>query len=718
MISIHDIEPFRFVKSARRLLRPIIDKLEEIAKEEVGDDLKMEVLQSLGKIGDKSSLSILQESFDQYDDFIEPITALGLYKSSTPVPKLIERLEDPDALFKEEVVRVLGEIGDPMAMRNMMQLLYDEDRMVRYYAAWALYHTGGRDVVQSLCGLLNDPDEWIVINVLDILSRLKDSEAIPALVGQFEIARDSRLKAIIISSLSSFAEGKLLKTFEAGLASFDPRIQANSVEAIAGLKIPGSEMKRKLKKFYGHPNNRVRANLCIALAKIEPDKVKNEVLVMLRSKDAATRRSAAYILSRVAIENRDDYIHRLLKDENFGVRKMALQAALKLQGKLGVQEIMPLLKDDSPWVRKQAVECAEKLEDFPNEAVQEIFATEKNSAVVESLLKFFIARNMKETISLIFDRIKKEHEEELPWLISALGHLGAVEELGKVKRFLGPVRSEVFAEYYQALMQNGNLAIIEEITAAINEKKRETELISWVGIVGELGAFFKDTEKYSLALKEALGEEVAKDMEGIAGFEISDSRSQSLSFEDGVALFNNKDYLKAKEFFEDYVKDKPENLDGNYYLANSFYYLGEQESAVKILEDLNRSAPSHLPSAILLGQIYFRKKEWRKLTVCYEKTRQFITSDDKKNTIRVLGALGLGYFHQKRYEEAIESLNVGLKANPRDLSSSYHLALCHYATGNTSMAREILNNLKKTLPKDSQVLKNVLDLLQRIEVSA
>ncbi len=711
-----EIENFRYIKAARRLMKPITNKLEALArKDDISDELRFESLISLGKIGDPESLPTLMLLFNDYPEYLEPITALGFYKSSTPVAKLIERLQDPDALYKEEIVRVLGEIGDPMATKVLMELLHDEDRMVRYYSARALYKMGGRDVVQALCSLLNDPDEWIVINVLDILSKMKDPDAIPALVGQFEVIRDSRLKAIIISSLSSFAEGKLLKTFESGLDSFDPRIQANSVEAISLLKIPGNEIKRKLKRFYGHPNNRVRANMCIALSKADPKSVFEEIGNMLVSQDASTRRSAAYVLARIDCENRNDYIHTLLEDENYGVRKMALKAAMMLEGSVGVEEIKPLLEDENQWVRREVVECAIRLPDFPNDLIVKTFKKEDCPPVLEVLLKYIIDRNLVETVPLIYDRIKKEPEEEMPWLIATLGHLGAVKELNQVKKFLGGVRASVFVEYYEALLLNGDLNVFNIISDGLDEKKHEQEMLSWANIAGSIGLFIQNINGYSRVLQEALGKEVKQDLgeNTSAKNEINIENVNSL-MEEARKYYAAKDYSRASQCCDKIVAVKPHDLEARYLLANSIYYLGDIARACDLLEKILVAKPSHIDAGILLGQIYFRRKDWKSLADCYNKLKDFIQSDDKKSIIRIYGALGLAYFNLKKFKEAIESLNTGLKANPRDLSSSYHLALCYYSVGDMERSRKVLEGLRKTLPQDSQVLKNVLELLQRI----
>lgn len=711
MNEYNEIDSFRFVKVVRRMLEPATQALENFQKEDCSDELRFEALLSLGKIGDQRSLPVLVRAFEEFPDYIEPITALGHFKSSTPVAKLLERLKDPDALFKEEIVRVLGEIGDPMAAKTLMDLLHDEDRMVRYYSARALHKMGGRDVVQSLCSLLNDPDEWIVINVLEILSKLNDPEAIPALVGQFEVARDSRLKAIIISSLSTFAEGRLLKTFESGLASFDPRIQANSVEAISRLKIPALEMKRKLKKFYGHPNNRVRGNVCIALAQADAEAVQKEIEAMLVGSDASTRRSAAFVLSKIEIPGREKFIHQLLQDENFGVRKMALKAALELESNVGVREIAPLLEDSNQWVRKQAVECACRIEDFPVTSVLEMLSREESPAVVESLLKFVVEREISSAVGLIFERIRREPDEEMPWLIASLGHLGAIDELGKVKKFLGPIRAEVFAEYYQALLLNGELGVFEEIGKMFADKKRDSELISWAKIGGEIGAFATRPEKYSKTMYRALLEEVQKDIDGIT---VMAEPVAEISIEEAEELHDSGEFSKARELLEKLRAKFSEDGRVKFLYASCCYNLGEAGKAQKLLEEMEKDGSGNLDAAVLLGQIFFRKKDWGRLVECYERIAGQIGDSDRRNVIRVFGALGLAYFHEKVYDKAIAALNRGLKANPRDLSSSYHLALCYYAVGETEKARKILESLRKTLPSDSKVLKNVIELLQRM----
>ena len=94
MNQFEDIEEFRYIKTARRLLKPITCRLESLTKnEDFSDELRFESIISLGMIGDISSIPILMNAFERFPDYLEPITALGHLKSSTPVAKLIERLQ-------------------------------------------------------------------------------------------------------------------------------------------------------------------------------------------------------------------------------------------------------------------------------------------------------------------------------------------------------------------------------------------------------------------------------------------------------------------------------------------------------------------------------------------------------------------------------------------------------------------------------------------------
>ncbi|MBF0500072.1 MAG: HEAT repeat domain-containing protein [Candidatus Riflebacteria bacterium] len=714
------IETFRLVKAARRLFKPAIDCITSIAGRSQ-EDIACEAILALGRIGDPSSRELLVASPARFPDRQEPLAALGAFRDSTPVPRLIELLGNPDYQFKEDVVRVLGEIGDPQATEALKSLLYDNERMVRYYAAWALYKIGGRDVVQSLCALLSDADEWIVINVLEILSRLKDPEAVPALVGQFKIVRDPRLRAIIISSLAAFAEPRLLPVFEEGLNSFDPRIQANAVEAVAMLKISALEVRRKLKKFLGHPNNRVRANAIVALFRADGEKASTEVEAMMQSSDLPVRRSAAYVLAKVNLERRKEMIDKLLTDQAFGVRKMALRAALALKSDVGIGRILPLLQDGNQWVRKEAVDCIRKVDDAPIELLLETLGKESSPPVLESLLDFVVERHVEKAIPVILKKIREQPEEGLPKMLSSLGRLSAKKELLEAKKYLGDAGPDALREYQIAMLLHGELGVLSDIAAMLTEKKRDEESILWLKTAGEVGMFLRNPDLFSPRLTECLMIEARKDMGGVVEFGGSQaaapmvSAPAQLSIETGIKLAEAGQYIEAEKFFRVFLGRFSDNAEALFHHGSVLLKLSRPTDALVPLERLRLIAPDHRPGAMLLGQIQFQQKNWVGLIETFEALRDRIPMSEKKSVSQVLGALGLGYFHQRRYTKAIEVLTKALAVNERDLSSSYHLALSYVAMKDNASALKLLRSLKGNLPPDSRVLRNVDELLQKLE---
>ncbi|MBF0406897.1 MAG: HEAT repeat domain-containing protein [Candidatus Riflebacteria bacterium] len=716
MIQQHEeIEPFRLIKAGRRLLKPASEIMFSFLQN-ASEETKFQAAINIGKIGDPVSQEILSEFLDLFPDRPEPITAIGFLKDSSPVPKLIKLLSTQDYQFKEEIVRVLGEIADPQAEATLKELLHDVERMVRYYAAWALYRLGGRDVVQSLCSLLSDPDEWIVVNALEILSRLKDPEAIPSLVGQYKIARDPRLKAIIISSLGAFADGHLLPIFEEGLKSFDFRIQANAVEAISNLKISPLEVKRKIKKFISHSNNRLRANTAIAIFRSDPAKALQEVEEMILSNDLPTRRSAAYVLSKVNLEKRSELIGRLLADSAFGVRKMALKAALSLSSEVGTGRIIPLLKDKNQWVRKEAVDCSRKIDDIDPIPFIDAFKSENSPPVLESMLDLFVERRVKASVPLILAKIKGKPEEGLAKLLYSLGKLNAKDELLEAGKFFAADDLNVMKEYYIALLFNGEMGVFQTVTDFLAGRKREDDRIAAMNLVGDIGLFLRNTENFSGILSQALFLEAKKDMADIVEFAEPEVVSPStMSVEKGIELFSAGKFKEAEKYFISLLKNNPLDSEALFHFSNTLIKLGKYPEAVQNLDNLIHIMPSHFSGRLLIGQLYFQLRNWDKLVEEYEKLKLQIPETEKKSVSQVYGALGLAYFNQKRYQKAVENLKKALEINPSDMSSSYHLALAFISLKQNDSALKILKKLKSSLPPDSRILKNVEDLLIKLE---
>jgi HEAT repeat protein/Tfp pilus assembly protein PilF len=708
-----------FRSIADHLLRDLAVRLGDLVERSGNEDFKLEAMQTLGKLGCPESRNLLLKGLEEFADFVEPVQALGYFRDPETLEQVLKTLEYPDVSFKDEMVRVVGEICDPRAIPRLGELLHDPDRMVRYQAAWALYKIGGRDVSQTITRLIMDPDEWIVVNVLEILSRLRDPESIPTLVGQFKITNDARLRANIISALSVFQEHSLLPVFEEGLKAVDARIQANAVEAVSQMNIPGSEKKRRLKKHLKHHNNRVKGNAVVALFDVLPDDVTEEIQGMIEGKEVPIRRSAAYALSRIKIPEKRELLEPLLRDSSFHVRKMAVKAFLVDIDRPGYKRLEAFFQDENPWVRRAAFEGAGRLADFPTTALLEALEKEDHPAVLEALLEVLTTKKLHSAASIIAGKFRQITDEEVRvLLLRALGLLNSGEILVELKRNVKLSEPEPYREYLIARLQQGKLEPVEELVKLVKERSREEELMAVLPIVGEVGLFLRTPARFSSLLQNALEETVGRNLPPAEKKPAQLPPEVVDSLADGLALIDSGKFPEARRFFEKYLASHPEHPEALYSLGLVDFKAGRYEQAITHLDKAAGFSPEHLAARVLLGQIYFIKKDWERLISHYEQLRERFSLGDDRVHSQVLGALGVAYFNVRKFKPAIALLTEGLKLNSRDLSSHYHLALAYYAVKDTGKALQLLKNLRKSLPPDSRVLRNVEELLLKLEEDA
>lgn len=713
-----NIEPHHYLRATRKLIAPLAEYLENLCQITNDERLLSSISIALGKIGAQSSLPILLDLLKKYPENPEIISSFGWYKNPAVLNELITLLKNPEYPFRDEIVRVLGEIGDIAAYNVVKELLKDENRMVRYYSCWTLYKIGATDLVTLLIPLLSDPDEWIVINTLEILSRLNDIETIPAVVGQFELSSDPRIKAMMISFLSNFKEPKLLKFFDEALHSYDPRIQANAIEAISMLKIPELEIKRRLKKFYQHSNNRVKANTLIALHKIDKDNVLRELENMIFSNSIAQRRSAAYVLSKINLDNKEKYIYTLLNDTSAQVKRWAIRALLTINENINTEIFINLLNDQNYCLRKEAIEVAKKSHSFPAKIILNLLQEEKELQVIDSILEFIVERKLQGARDLIIQKIKNNIYDIFPKYLWCLGRIGTKEDLIKLKKFVLPTNLSLLNQYYLSLLDTGDLKLIYELITVIKEAKKEV-LISYITVCGEIGLYLRSFNNYSQALLMALyplaEKEISKNLHQNTEndqYQIKFNRDD-IGF--AINLINNGDFDKAANFLSEYLNFYPSHTEALYYLAFCYFKIGEIEKALNLVTQLLEKVPSHSLANLLLSQIHFKLKNWQQITENYNRIKSYLKSYDTKIAVQIKGAVGLAYFHLRHYHKAIEVLQDIANSNNPDFSSCYHLALCLYAVKEFNKALEILKKLRSKIPQGNNIIKNIDELIQKIE---
>jgi HEAT repeat protein len=122
--------------------------------------------------------------------------ALAEYKESKAVPILGRILVDPiSEPIREDVAEILGELGDPLAMPFLIQILSDKIIEIRAKAARSLGMIGDRKAVQSLMALLDDESEIVREHAISALAELKAVEASFAIIKILQNDEDAYVRA-------------------------------------------------------------------------------------------------------------------------------------------------------------------------------------------------------------------------------------------------------------------------------------------------------------------------------------------------------------------------------------------------------------------------------------------------------------------------------------------------------------------------------------------
>jgi hypothetical protein len=96
---------------------------------------------------------------------------------------------------------------------------------------------------------------------------------------------------------------------------------------------------------------------------VDKDKVGEELLNALKSRDGETRESAAYALADLGDNKAVEPLIKSLDDENPWVREGAAHALAELGDKRAVDPLIKSLSDENPWVRESAVRALGELRD-------------------------------------------------------------------------------------------------------------------------------------------------------------------------------------------------------------------------------------------------------------------------------------------------------------------------------------------------------------------
>ncbi len=107
---------------------------------------------------------------------------LGEIGDSRAVQPLLEIISDDNVILRCEAIQALGEIRNSKAIFPLVDLTMDEDADVRLNAVAALGKIGGMEAVSALIAALKDDDWQVPITAAKYLGKIGDEYAVNPLI--------------------------------------------------------------------------------------------------------------------------------------------------------------------------------------------------------------------------------------------------------------------------------------------------------------------------------------------------------------------------------------------------------------------------------------------------------------------------------------------------------------------------------------------------------
>lgn len=228
--------------------------------------------------------------------------------------KIVDRIlldyEKMPLLLKEQLLLVLGQIGNPKASYLIKEALFAKERWLRINAIEATVLLKTPELVESIIDIIksSNTDIWVLATAVSAIGRINYTESLDCIIP-------------------------LLK-------NEDARVRANSIETLSSFKWEG--LPEACFPLLKDKNDRVRVNAAIALWRSGHAEVFSELEKMSRDRSRWVRASAVFALGQIDDPEGVPILIRMLHDHEDMVYRNALEA-LSHSGDL--RAMIPLLNE-------------------------------------------------------------------------------------------------------------------------------------------------------------------------------------------------------------------------------------------------------------------------------------------------------------------------------------------------------------------------------------
>ncbi len=232
----------------------------------------------------------------------------------------------------------------------------------------------------------------------------------------------------------------------------------------------------------------------------------------------------------------------------------------------------------------------------------------------------------------------------------------------------------------------GYIKVVVTVEAQVDSADFETALKEWrsrdsnekSNLVEQNNSQQKLIEEQARRIKELEEKlaniQTAQDKQNIQQ-EMSEIDKDALyiqKFNEGVDFWNNKNFSKALELFNEAVSLKPHDYRGYYGRGNAYADLQQYEAAISDFTRAVELNPNFANAYNNRGVAYRHLKQYEQAISDYNRAIEINPNDAYAYNNR-----GVAYNYLKQYEQAISDYNRAIELNPNNANAYYNRGLIY-----------------------------------------
>ena len=588
--------PLELRQMGLQILSPYIERLGHMITS-ASTSLARVAAASLGKIGDVRAASYLAEGLRREDIAADCAVALSIIGDVSCLDLLLSLLDSRDDSLVQHAIFAVGVYRDERVISALERLLHHPVGHVRADAALVLGTLGAENVAQVVQSLLEDEDERVVMKALEVLSRHCPERFLEYLEVHFAKSSE-RLRATMVALMANVSEPSLSnEVIEQALDDSDARVRANAVELVASLRLLPDKTIKLLSGLRSDRNNRVLANLAVALAPYDIVTSLEILSGLLGSTNKWERASAVFAAGFIAEEKVAMWLANIfVLEEDPDVLGNAVTSLSRCGGAEVADRMVQSLRHYNPRVRAGAARVLGMVarkgasRAKVREALFSALEKERDIIVLTAILQSMPALADASHIRALGPSLRHCSPTVQSYAIDVLDAIGTIEILPYVEPFIFSPNSSVKAAATLALWKQGHLDVIHVIGQMLEQMDNEEEAESATYAFGEIGLTLYRLNDYqrsyllTAALSARLGDTHSSSPEQDEEAAKEQSKGPDLVFLEeatqALAEAGKGEYEKAAELLRQLLSSKPDEPRIHYLLGRIYQRQEQKERAL------------------------------------------------------------------------------------------------------------------------------------------